>query len=162
MCGLECYAAQEYRWSAPDVAEGLNACRHRRKRAWQATPGCMCGLACYVLQKHHCRAAAMAEESTVRLHHLHLAALSHAWERARYRDVDVRLWVRLARVGTGWSHGRCSPHRQDGCGSVNHVPREMNRTKEELSPQTHVCDHCVHRQIVHREHRHCKLNGRPF
>ena len=46
---------------------------------------------------------------------------------------------RLARVVTGCSHGRCSPHRQDGCGSVNHVPREMNRTKEELSPQTHVC-----------------------
>ena len=69
---------------------------------------------------------------------------------------------RLARVVTGWSHGRCSPDRQDGCGSVNHVPREMNRTKEELSPQTHVCEHCVHRQIVHREHRDRKLNRRPL
>ena len=95
MCGLECYASQKYRWSAPDVAEGLNACPHRRKRTWQATAGRMCGFACYVLQKHHCRATAMAEERTVRLHHLHLAVLSHACERARHRDVDVRLWVRL-------------------------------------------------------------------
>ena len=166
MCGLECYAFQKHHWSATDMAEALNArkssldlhvdmndfvqsavvClaqpatkRPSTLRNWQAGPK---------------RLGPSCRHGPVRLTSSTHATNTWALPRASLE--------RLARVVTGWSHGRCSPHRQDGCGSVNHVPREMNRTKEELSPQTHVCDHCVHRQIVHREHRHCKLNGRPL